>query len=321
MLWPVKTGSKRWSGITLLCILFLSGDAAAATEGTEVDGELKRWVPSIALISGVGAQNAQGTITTTDVVGDPITAPLPILPAATPQPIVPGTPMTARTRMMAPYVGGSFELMAPAWFDIATSPRLYAHVDVSYAFGPVYYIPKIGDPGPFVGPTNIANFTTTSIRGQGATLSAEVDPLLVMAGFGFAFTFEAGERTFRVKPSFEYVRESIQINGLVRRAVGPNSANGGATNVAAFRPITLSIDETLVYNGLGAGLELELDTMRAGPLMLTLFANGKGWNFLDNQLYTFESSNVYGEGAFFQFLKNEWAFAGSIGLRFRWAPE
>lgn len=323
MSWPVKTGWKLWSGVMLLCIL--AGDVAATPDGSDVDDELHRWVPSLAIISGLAAQRAQGSITTTNVVGDPTTAPIP---SNTPQPIIPspsGTaPITisARTRMMAPYIGGSFELMTPAWFDVVTSPRFYAHVDVNYAFGPVYYIPKVGNPGPFARPSNpaIINFTSTSVQGQGGSLSAEVDPLLVMAGAGFVFTFEAADRTFRVKPSFEYVREEIKISGLVRRAVGP-PPSGGSTSLDNFRAITLSVDQTLVYNGLGAGLEFEMDTMRAGPFMLTLFTNAKGWNFLDNQMYTFESSNSYGEGAWFQFLKNEWAFAGSLGLRFRWVPE
>lgn len=340
MLLPVKTGWRLWSGVMSLCIL--AGGVAAAPGESVDDGaaatssvtdstsaederaertksELDRWVPSLALISGLNAQRVQGTVITTDVVGTP-TFPLPPNPNATPQPIVPGTPLTARTRMMTPYVGASLELMTPSWTPLPSDPRLYVHADVSYAFGPVYNIPKIGDPGVFVPPSNLGNFTTTTIRGQGAYLTAEVNPLLVAAGIGFAFTFEAGDRTLRVKPSFEYMREEVQLTGLVRRAVGP-APNGGASNIAAFRPITFQIDETHVYNGLGAGLELEMDTAKVGPVMLTLFANAKAWNFLDNELLTFEDADPYGEAAWFQFLKNEWAFNGALGLRFRWVPE
>lgn len=278
--------------------------------------ELDAWVPAVSIVTGLGAQRAEGYLGTTDVIGDPVTAPLPPSPA---QPIVPGTPTTSRTRMMTPFVGLAVELMTPSWTPLAGHPRLFAHIDVAYAFGPAYNIPNIGDPGIFVKSPRVISIVEGAITGQGGRTSAEVRPLWVMAGAGIAFTFDARGRALRVKPSVEYLREEIDIGGLVRRAVAPE--DGNSPNLSDFRAITLTIDKKKVYHGIGPGLELELDTMRTGPFVLALYAAAKAWTFPDNKKHVFTTVNEFGEGAEFHFLKNEWAFAGALGVRFRWVPE
>ena len=95
------------------------------------------------------------------------------------------------------------------------------HGDVAFAFAPDYNIPMIGDPGPFVISSTVGAGAPTEgqILGQGGETTATVGPLLVMAGAGFAFTLDAWDRALRIKPSFEYMREEIEISGVVRRAI------------------------------------------------------------------------------------------------------
>jgi hypothetical protein len=278
--------------------------------------ELGRWVPSFALIGGLGAQRVQGSLGTSDVIGDPVTAPLPPNP---PQPIVPGTPQTGRSRMMTPWVGISAELMTPSWTPLVGDPRLFGHADVGYALGPAYNLPNIGNPGPFATAPQVTSIVTAAITGQGGRTTMEVGGLWVTAGAGIAFTFEVKERAIRIKPSVEYLREELEISGLVRRAVAPPSGN--SPNLSDFRAITLATDATRVYHGIGPGIDLELDTRRTGPFVLSVFLSAKAWNFPDNTEKTFTSVNEYGEQAVFSVLKNDWAFAGALGLRFRWVPE
>ena len=294
-------------------ILALVGVGAAAAQDDR-DAELDRWVPSVGFIVGVGSQQAEGHITTSQVVG-----PQNSNPALVGQPVIAGTPQTTRTRMMTPFIGGSFEIMTPSWTGLRTDPRLFANVDVTFAFPPQYNIPNIGSLGPLRPPPGRATgLNESNLLGQGARLRAEVQPLFLMAGAGIAFTFRPGERALRIKPSVQYVREEINVSGLAQRAVQPNLV-GPTLN--QFRRILLSVEQTVVYHGVGPGLDVELDTRRAGPFVLTVFAGAKAWNFLNNDKLIQQDQNIYGEFANWQFLKTKWGFGGAIGLRFRWVPE
>jgi len=307
----VKVRSASSAAIASLCLGAFSAAALPVDER-----ELGRWVPSLAVLMGVTAQQVEGHLASTDVYGPQFMPPFPPFPDPA---IVPGTPATERTRMMTPYVGGSVEVMTPAWKSIPTRPRLYAHADVSFAFGPEYSIPVIGDPGPYSVAPGSSLITVGTVLGQGAKTQVEVDPLLIMAGAGFAFTFDAGGRALRLKPSVEYMRQEVQLSGLVRRLV--RVVQNPPPNISGLRDITLSAQDTRIYHGLGPGLEVEIDTGRAGPFVLTLFADAKAWAFLDNSKFVLTDVNEWGEKAEWSYLTNKWAFGGAIGLRFRWVPE
>ncbi len=303
----VKTCRLLLWGTLLLCL----GVGAVAAEPVD-ERELSRWVPSFALLTGMNAQRTEGGLLTGDVLG-------PQHATAEPQ-ILSDTPPNPHARMMTPFVGGSIELMTPAWVSLPGRPRAYSHVDISFGFGPEYRIPKIRDPGSFRNSPGSVSFTEGTILGQGGQTAAEVEPLLVAAGAGFAFTLEAWDRALRIKPSLEYLREEIEIRGVVRRVVIQQTP-AGSVNPPDFRHITLTAKKTQVYHGLGPGIELELDARRSGPFVLSLFIGAKAWAFLDNEKQVVIATNEFGEHAVFEFLKNRWAFAGSLGLRFRWVPE
>ena len=310
----VKTYELLPWGALLLCLC--AGSVAADSVD---ERELERWVPSFSLVTGVNAQRAEGSLGTSDVIG-----PSDPRPNQVQAQILPGTPISGRSRMMTPFLGGSIELMTPAWLSLPGHPRAYSHVDISYAFGPSYNLPKSGDPGPFTAPPGTSAFTEAVILGQGGVNAVTVQPLLVTAGAGFAFTLSAWDRVLRIKPSLEYLREEIEFAGLVRRAVAQQPAGGGGRPSADepyFRHVTLAAKGTKVYHGLGPGLELELDTYRSGPFVLSLYLGAKAWAFLNNEKQVVVATNEYGEHAVFEFLKNRWAFGGNLGLRFRWVPE
>ena len=75
------------------------------------------------------------------------------------------------------------------------------------------------------------------MTGQGTRIYAELDPFLLTAGAGIAFTFEVWERTIRVKPSVEYIREELTVTGIVNRAVRLESPG---TSIDSYRLIELS---------------------------------------------------------------------------------
>ena len=293
------------------------GDSAAGASD-----ELSRFVPSLALLTHLNAQDAEGHLGTSNVLGPPFNlVPQPPFMSnpntRSAQPLLPGSPATARTLMMTPAVGVSLELMSPAWRALPGKPRLHLRGDVAYAFPPEYVIPNIGDFGP-IRTITVSGLTEGAILGQGGKTTAVVQPLLLNAGAGITFTTTVSERTLRIKTSLEYLREEIEVSGVVQRAARVTQAT---PDLSAFRVILLSATGSWVYHGLGPGLELELDTGRAGPFVLSLFAGGKAWSFLDNPKRVLVASNEYGEHAEWTFLKNQWAFGGTLGLRFRWVPE
>jgi hypothetical protein len=239
--------------------------------------------------------------------------------------------------MMTPYAGLSLEIMTPSWLKIL---RGFAHLDVSYTFGPEYNIPSSGNPGPFVnGNTNTEPGTLVqgTILGQGSRTTPLVQPLQVTAGAGVAFTMRAWDRILRIKPSVEYLREEIQLKGLVRRAVRVDpTPTVGTPNDSFFRTVNLAGESSHVYHGLGPGLEVEVETGRAGPFKVALYASAKAWKFLNNDPQNFEVRNedpIYcpppppgqvncsSESAAFGFTKDDWAYGANLGIRFRWVPE
>jgi len=284
-------------------------------------GDLDRWVPSLTLQSGLNSQMAEGHLATGDVLGpqyEPVPPPQPSL-----QPITQGSPATTRDRMMTPYAAIGLELMAPSWLDVPSRPRPFVHAEVAITFGPTYVLPNIGNYEDELRlPTSFPGFNVTpteeTILGQGARNEALVLPLQVTAGAGIAFTKSLGDRTLRIKTSVEYLREEVEFTGRVSRAVRLTQSLAGLQN---FRHILLQAQQVYVYHGIGPGLEVELDTGRAGPFVLSLFAAAKGYAFIDNQKQVLVASNEFDEVAEFTFLKNKWAFGGALGMRFRWVPE
>ena len=138
------------------------------------------------------------------------------------------------------------------------------------------------------------------------------------AGAGIAFTFEAFERTIRVKPSVEYIREELTVTGLVNRAVRLESPG---TSIDSYRLIELSDSQTKVYQGVGPGIEFETDAGQAGPFMLSVYLAGQGYSFLGDLDVHLVDTNEYGEFAEWDFTKQRWGWAARVGLRFRWLPE
>jgi hypothetical protein len=324
-------------GLLSLGLFSLSPAPLAASEARG-SGDGDRWVPSFSILSGINSQNGSGSVETSDVK-DPWTPSQSTVDNLLPEytRILPGSPLSAQARMMTPYAGLSLEIMTPSVLKIL---RGFAHVDVSYTFGPEYNLPSSGNPGPFVaGDTTAAPDTLVqgTILGQGSRTTPLVQPLQVTAGAGVAFTMRAWDRTLRIKPSVEYLREEIQVKGLVRRAVRLDPTPTSPTpDDSFFRTVNLAGENSHVYHGLGPGLEVELETGRAGPFKVALYVSAKGWKFLNNDPQSFEvrnedplycpppppgQVNCSSESATFGFTKDDWAYGANLGIRFRWVPE
>ncbi|HKA14713.1 MAG TPA: hypothetical protein VKH41_06825 [Myxococcota bacterium] len=318
-----RIGAVRPSRRLLLALLSLVFALSAQAEGEDTD-ELVRWVPSLGVYFDMLGQKAEGSITPGAVIETPAincgitNQDLFGCPAAQ-------TDITTATASsdtsVASLVVGSLELMTPRLLDRFLSPRLFVRGDAAAAFAFERNLAGERKPGPFftdpLKPTENDVFER-SVGGQGSRAKFQVRPLVLGAGFGVAFTTTLFDRTIRLKPSVEYLREEVDLIASVRRAV---KLQDPTPDLSGFRLISLSASEEETLHGLGGGIELETDAGRLGPIMVSVFVNGRGYHFLGNLHHTLTDTNERGETASWYYDFDPWAWRAGIGARFRWLPD
>jgi hypothetical protein len=205
-------------------------------------------------------------------------------------------------------------------YDEAGRPRVFAHVGVSASMGFSYDIAKEGNPGRLKPPE--IPVPEEEVSGQGSVTEAEVGTAIVTSGAGIAFAVELGEWEFRIKPSFEYIHEQIQVSGTLNRAVRLTPPPPAATT--DFRFIGLGGQKTRSFHGIGPGLEVEVDAARMGSFGVTVFLSAQAYALLGNRDIDFTDSqtDAFGtESADWRFRSDEWLYRGTMGIRFRWLPK
>ena len=283
----------------------------SSNTGTHPVDETTRWVPGAGIVLGIIGFQSEGSVQSGTLTGsDP---PEPVRPSA-----------FGDTLMLSPVVGGTFELMTPRFAERIGRPRLFAHVDLTAAVGFTFDVAKEGVPGSMDFPIPEGGIPESAVPGQGSLTNASWDPLIVTAGFGVAFTVDRGEWRFRIKPSFEYIREEIKVNGLVNRAFALNPTDDGFGRATEFRFIELNGQQTETYHGIGPGLEIEVDAARLSPFVMTVFVSGQAYALLSPSDINFSDTytDAYGtESAKWHFRPDPWVYRGLVGVRFRWLPD
>jgi len=275
-------------------------DAARSEEGE--GGELHRWVPSFGFSAGIIRQTASGfqqnSLRPTD---DGVAPPGPF----------PGTPSSGDGSLVDPFVVFTSELMTPSLFSILGEPRLFVHGEVGGAFGSQQNVAKEGAPQAFVVP-KFSNFAGSAVGGQGTATTLEIGTLISGGGLGVAFTAGVWGRRFRVKPSFELLRHQVEAEGMLQHVSGTDTGPKTFFSLHEQR-------EEILYSA-GGGLELEMDTLRAGPFVIALFANGQAYRLLsDPEIHLSFSDGT--NTAVWETKLDRGIYRGSLGLRFRFLPE
>jgi hypothetical protein len=335
------------------------GDPSGAAGEPEAKDETERWVPAFAVFSGALVQGADGAawndgfeymhtdrkvrVRNHTIEGEPkkVKERYEVVTETIRQSKI--WDEVGEDLMVGPVVGGSAEIMTPGLQSVPGRPRFFLHGDVAGYFGPDRVVAKSGDPDPdaIVLPTAPKSFAEF-VKGQGISTQVEVDPVLWSAGAGVAFTFDAWGRRFRVRPSFEWFREEVEVSGVVSNVYqtdsgrnytaqpDPHPDNSGTIYFddlpridPEFFVVAMEGSEEKAYHGIGPGLELEMDAARAGPVMLTLFVSGKAYKMLGDLEVEFseETADEWGtHTAAWSFEKNPWSYQGNVGVRFRWLP-
>jgi hypothetical protein len=307
----------------VLALLSLAFAAPARAGGED---ELSRWAPSLGVYFAMLGQKAKGSITPGLVIETPATncgitnQDLFGCPAS--QPEITSASASSDTGVV-PLVGGSLELMTPRLLDAFLSPRLFARGDAADAFGFERNLAGERKPGPFFADEPepcCPDIFERSVGGQGSRAKAQVRPLVLGAGVGVAFTTTLFGRIVRLKPSVEYLRQEVDLLGSVRRAVKIQDPTTDFVSLSGFRLIALSASSEETMHGIGGGLELEGDAGRVGPLVLSVFIDGRGYRFTGNLKHTLTDTNERGETASWHFDFDPWAWRAGIGARVRWSP-
>jgi hypothetical protein len=271
------------------------------------DSEANQWIPAVSVFSGVIGQTSDGT-------GDSSARGF----------------FEGEAFGLFPYVGLGTELTTPVLGDVAGQPRLFFRGDVALSFDAEQRLVEEGDPGavkiPVVDPDGPGpqppreDLPLGAISGLGSATTAEVEPWVFSAGVGIAFSIQVQERSVRVKPSLEYRTERTKYTALISDA---ESLAG--TDVCPCRTAELSAGKRETYHGIGPGLEIEMDAVRTGPIMLTVFISGQAYRILGDRTTHIGVAGTYDDGtplgAEATATRDAWSYRGGIGLRFRWLPE
>jgi hypothetical protein len=339
--------------LALFPIAALAIDGGGPEEPAKQAGE-DRWVPSLAIIAGATIQEQQG-------IADSC--------------LFPGSDDTSRDcdshvdpelqgffegddLAVSPFVGGSLELMTPA-LPIPTRPRLFLSGEILPTFASDRDIALDGDPDCIRGPepdalcardedgSRRSPFGEDSVNGEGSRTRAQVDTLVFGASLGVAFPLKVGKRQLRFKPSVGWINYKVEAEGLVVDAeCSPTSQCTDVTFVPGFPPSPGFLRETMLtasdsqrFNGVGPGLDVEMDTGRVGPLGVSLFMGGRAYAVVGDRTFSFGSAETFTDPisdpgvsppeetdtavARFEVEVDPWIYRAHVGIRFHWlgSPE
>ena len=329
---------------------------AAPVAAAERADETEYWIPSFGPFFDVLGQKASGSVEPGDVLGTPLTeGGCPVTSRTTgvttrngdlcysgafdqPIGIRPYPKRIFRTEegndtSVAPMVGFTFELMTPSLLDRWLRPRVFAHGEFAASFGFERNLAGDGRPDtfsiPFIPTGAVKDRDEAAVDGQGTRTRLQLERWVYSGGAGIAFSTDLFSRRVRIKPSFEYLRQEIELIGVVHRALkleDPALLN----NFESVRLIALTQTKMITLDGFGPGLELEADTARVGPFVTSVYMTGRGYYFFDNLEHTLTATTTDPDGcdtagncesARWTYDIDPWAWRAGVGFRFRWLPE
>ncbi len=348
---------KRTSGFLSLgaiaALLLLSADASvAASDDPErvVQSGEDRWVPSLAIISGVAwsEQTASSNSTLIQGVSNPMPACVPndtraecrnlVLPADI-------ASVDGDDRAVAPFVGATVELMTPA-LPIPLRPRLFVSAEMVGVFATERDVALQGNTGCLSGPTidapcaadhnPAANpFGEDSLVGQGTRTTAQIGNYMFGVNLGAAFPVQLGKRQLRIKPSVGWINYQVEAKGKFVKGYcyGLNPPNirtqcvdsTALMNTGFLRDFTYSGTANKRFNGIGPGLDVEMDTGHFGPIGSAIFVGARAYYIIGDRKISFTGSQTANDvlgmdtaTTDFEVEVDPWMFRAHLGMRFQW---
>ena len=328
--------------VALQALIPIPALAVGSEEPLRQEGE-DRWVPSLAISGGANFQDQKGCVNSDPGKGNRLCEAV----SDTTIPVrgfVDGDDL-----VVAPFVGAALEVMTPA-LPIPSRPRLFLSGEILPTFASDRDVALEGDssscisgPEPFdpcsadepVPPTRPRPYSEDAANGQGSVTTANIDTLIWGANVGLSFPVRIGKRQLRIKPSFAWLNYKVDADGKVQDAMCiPGSGNSGTANVCTdnlsnanpegnLREVILTASDSKRFNGIGPGLDVELDTGRFGWLGVSLFLGGRAYYILDDRKISFGTAEPYAGTndvgvASFEVEVDRWIYRAHLGIRFHW---
>jgi hypothetical protein len=315
-----------------------------------------QWMPSLAITSGVTVQDHKASQQSYLVDGQST----PPGAVSTLRPFRDG-----KDQAVSPYVGGSLELMTPAVlprlrlfaaFDVlptfATERSIAHEGEPSRVRGPQLGsngAPSViaveedihhwnTDPCPTQFCPRISNyaFSGNEANGQGMKTETQVEKLVFGARVGAAYSFQWRGRQMWLKPWVGWLEYKVAAKGFMVDAtcsevctnIYDSSATTTPPNVQIeghLRESILSGHDSGVFDGIGPGVELQMETGRLGPVGTALFV-GFGAYYVPgdrdiNFRATADYNDFFGQDshvAIWNARVAPWIYRGGLGIRFQW---
>jgi hypothetical protein len=322
---------------------------ARAAEGAAL-GDVQ-WVPSLAVTSGVLVGDQAGSQSSIMFDGE----------TSTTSPL--RQPKSGNDRVVSPFVGGAVEIMTPAFFprvrffvtgevlpEFGPERQLAQDGQASRIRGPDVgaVLAKEEDdtqftdgaPGTAAGPRppGLA-FGENEANGQGMRTVAQLDQLTFGAQAGVAFSFEVRGRELRIKPSIGWIHYKVNVKGYL---VDPTCGQGPRSSTICtdtynpnthekvfdapdFRETILRGKDSGTFDGVGPGVDVELQTGRLGPFGTSIFVGLHGYYQPGDRSIAFKTRKGYNDAfgndvdtATWQTRVTPWIYRGAVGVRFQW---
>jgi len=313
----------------LAACALVCGAIAAAEEPPAV--RQPGWIPSFAINGGAAMQDMKASVDSACENGGP-GAELPDLDIIScdfivgPGPSALREPESGSDLTVSPIVGFDLQLLTPEIALIPGRPRLFVAGELRLFFPPTKKLALEGDPKGVSIPTPPpASIPTAALIGVGSQTASEIDTLGWGAGLGLAFPFQFRGRQLWLKPSARWANYKVNIYGKVVAGLKDDPPIGPPYG-SNIREINLLADTSRTYNGVGPGLELELDAGQFGPLGVAVFAGGAIYKVFGERHVDFSTTQTLtGDGlpedtytANFSHEVDPWMYRAGVGIRFSW---
>jgi hypothetical protein len=155
-----------------------------------------------------------------------------------------------------------------------------------------------------------------------------------------AFPLRIGKRQLRIKPSVGWINYKVEAEGLVVDAAcnPPDQCTDVEGFIPGFpipgflRETILTANDSQRFNGIGPGLDIEMDTGRFGPLGVSLFLGARAYYIVDDRTFAFGTAETFNDElraplvpvtddlavAGFEVEVDPWMWRAHVGIRFHW---
>jgi hypothetical protein len=360
----------RWFAIVVATISifaspFLVGvNSASANANTAADQEVKRrgsddWVPAFALTGAFHGHAHKSKVSSSCDIGGPgdgigllvrcsqageLGRSGPLTAFDTPN--VLRSPADDSSFTLWPTVGVDFQIMSPTLIELPydIKPRAWGAVEISAAFPPERTIANEANLTQLTLPESLSDptsYPTGAISGLGSEVASKVGTFMYGAQAGLAFPIQFGTRKVRIKPSFGWIQYRLKVEGRVLSALkddvnGDDAAPPFVQPSAGSRVREIDLRDSVnrTFNGIGPGIEIELESGQFGNIGAAMFASAQAYKILGKKKIKLSDTVTKADGsalgpgedglledtyrAKWEHEVDPWMFRFKVGIRFHY---